>query len=81
MVPAFDDDALSAVCASCHALRELNVNGTAVSRAEGLALMGAGLVDLALAHTGCVRLLTFSCESDAIHFSVSTRERGRKRSI
>ena len=56
MVPAFDDDALIAVGGSCHALESLNLNGTSVQRATGLALLGAGLTDLALAHTLCVRL-------------------------
>lgn len=53
-VPAFDDAALLAVCSSCHSLRSLNLNGTSVSRASGLAQLGSGLADLSLAHTKCV---------------------------
>ena len=51
MVPAFDDAALSAVCSSCHPLRVLNLNGTSVSRASGLAQLGSALADLSLAYT------------------------------
>lgn len=50
-VRAFDDAALTAVCSSCHALRLLNLNGTAVRTGAGLALLGATVTDLSLAHT------------------------------
>lgn len=50
-VQAFDDDALTAVCSACHSLRLLNLNGTAVKTAAGLALLGSSLADLSLAHT------------------------------
>eukprot|EP00903_Cladosiphon_okamuranus_P019428 g17863.t1 len=50
-VHAFDDDALKAVCSACHSLRLLNLNGTAVKTAAGLALIGSSLRDLCLART------------------------------
>lgn len=50
-VPAFDDDALTAVCSSCNALRVLNLGSTSVKRAAGLALVGSAMIDLSLAHT------------------------------
>ncbi|CAM9336080.1 unnamed protein product, partial [Ectocarpus sp. 6 AP-2014] len=50
-VPAFDDDALTAVCSSCNALRVLNLGSTSVARAAGLALLGSAMIDLSLAHT------------------------------
>ncbi|CAN0338137.1 unnamed protein product [Ectocarpus fasciculatus] len=50
-VPAFDDDALTAVCSSCNALRVLNLGSTSVKRAAGLALLGSAMIDLSLAHT------------------------------
>lgn len=50
-VPAFDDDALMAICSACHSLRLLNLNGTAVKKAAGLALLGSSLLDLSLART------------------------------
>ncbi|CAM9914523.1 unnamed protein product, partial [Ectocarpus sp. 8 AP-2014] len=50
-VPAFDDDALTAVCSSCNGLRVLNLGSTSVARAAGLALLGSAMIDLSLAHT------------------------------
>ncbi|CAN0316451.1 unnamed protein product [Ectocarpus sp. 12 AP-2014] len=50
-VPAFDDDALTAVCSSCNALRVLNLSSTSVARAAGLGLLGSAMIDLSLAHT------------------------------
>lgn len=50
-VQAFDDAALSDVCSACTNIHTLNLNGTGVVLADGLALLGAGVKDLSLGHT------------------------------